>query len=42
MFTFDTAQNGIVATDAGQVMVVLQGLNAADIPNISAAFAPGA
>ncbi|MDB4074408.1 hypothetical protein N9530_06660 [Ascidiaceihabitans sp.] len=42
MFTFDAAQNGVVATVAGQAVAVLQGLDAADIPNISAAFVPDA
>jgi len=41
-FTFDAAQNGVVATVAGQAVAVLQGLDAADIPNISAAFVPDA
>ena len=42
VFTFDAAQNGVVVTVAGQAVAVLQGLDAADIPNISAAFVPGA
>lgn len=41
-FTFDAAQSGFFATVAGQAVAVLQGLDAADIPNISAAFVPGA
>ncbi len=42
VFTFDAAQNGVVATVAGQAVAVLQGLDAADIPNIWAAFVPDA
>ena len=41
VYVFDSAQGGVVASVGGEEVAVLQGLVAADIPAITAAFVEG-